>query len=60
MSNVRSIVETVKAAKGPIVVQRLSLKLGKDLNRLAAENGSLDGALLDKLKTEARALGVAI
>jgi phage FluMu protein gp41 len=60
MSNVRSIVETVKAAKGPIVVQRLSLKIGKDLNRLAAENGTLDGASFDKLKAEALALGVAI
>jgi phage FluMu protein gp41 len=60
MSELRTIIEKVKVAKGPIMVQRLSLKLGKDLNRLVAENGALDGASLDKLKAEARLLGVAL
>jgi hypothetical protein len=54
-----TILEAVKSQKGPIVLQRLSLKIGKDINKLAAERVA-DAALAQKALAAARELGVAI
>lgn len=60
MSNLKSVLDAVRASKGPIGVQRLSLKVGKDLNKLMAESAMLDAAVMGKVIAEARALGVQV
>jgi phage FluMu protein gp41 len=60
MADLRQIITTIRDSKGPVALQRLSLKVGKDLNRLAAENGTLDSTQMNKLIAEARLLGIPL
>jgi hypothetical protein len=55
----QKIADTVKAQKGAVALQRLSLKLGKDINKLIADKVA-DAALAAKAVVIARELGVTL
>ncbi|GEM_PF-6121039 len=55
----QKVADIVKAQKGAIALQRLSLKLGKDINKLIADRVS-DAALAARAVLIARELGVTI
>jgi hypothetical protein len=55
----QKIADVVKAQKGAIALQRVSLKIGKDINKLIADRVT-DAALSAKAIAAARELGVTI